>query len=261
MEELIEILVLRGEIPDDRVLRLLEHNNSEIAFAAAKGEWMLNPAKTIPELLEKQWEFVIINFLKEDYLLEEIFAKRSGMALAWLSNQIQESAKNKDRIAGYRLERAFRVAANFLKFEERQSLLKTMSPFTYDYLVISPLVGDSIELYQELLANQNLKHLHLNPLYGKPTDTWVLRVKAASKSGYSTKDIARATSWGDMKIVSWSGNESDMWDKKMKEFEPHLEHPEEQIREVARICIENAKHSHDRAMEDEMKEAVFGRNR
>jgi hypothetical protein len=102
--------------------------------------------------------------------------------------------------------------------------------------------------------------LHLNPLFGKPTDAWVLRVKAASKSGYSAKDIAHATSWGSMKVVSWSGNESDMWDAKMKEFEPYLEHPEEQIREVARIYIENAKHSRDRALQGEMKEAVFGRN-
>jgi hypothetical protein len=260
MEGWIEILCLRGEIPEDRVLRLLKHNNPEVALAAAKGEWMLKPIKTVRKSLEKQWELVIINFLEEDYLLGEIFAKRSGLASSWLSARIQEATKNKDRIAGYRFERTFGIAANSLRFKERQSLLKTMPSFSYDYLIVAPLIGDSIELYQELLANKNMKHLHLNPLYGKPTDAWVLRVIAAMNSGYSANEIAHATRWGEMKIVSWSGNESGMWDEWMKNFEPYLIHPEERIREVARICIENAKYSRDRALQEELKEAVFGRN-
>ncbi len=260
MEGWIEMLSLRGEIPEGRVLRLLKHNNPEVAIAVAKGEWMLNPIKNVRKSLEKQWELVIINYLQEDYLLGEIFAKRPGVASSWLSARIQEATTNKDRIAGYRLERAFGMAANSLRFEERQSLLKTMSPFSYDYLIVTPLIGDSIELYQELLANKNMKHLHLNPLYGKPTDAWVLRVITAMNSGYSAKEIAHATRWGEMKITSWSGNESSMWDEWMKNFEPYLLHSEEQIREVARICIENAKYSRDRALQEELKEAVFGRN-
>ena len=260
MEGWIETLCLRGEISEDRVLRLLKHKNPEVALAAAKGEWMLNPVKTVRKSLEKQWEHVILNFLQEDYLLGEIFAERSGLASSWLAARIQEAAKDKDQIAGHRLERALGIAANSLRFEERQSLLKTMSPFSYDYLIITSLVGDSVELYKELLANKNLKHLHLSPLYGKPTGVWVLQVIAAMNSGYSAKEIANATMWGEMKIVSWSGNESNMWDEWMKNFEPYLLHSEEHIREVARICIENAKHSRDRALQEELKEAVFGRN-
>jgi len=260
MEGWIEMLSLRGEIPEGRVLRLLKHNNPEVAIAVAKGEWMLNPIKNVRKSLEKQWELVIINYLQEDYLLGEIFAKRPGVASSWLSARIQEATTNKDRIAGYRLERAFGMAANSLRFEERQSLLKTMSPFSYDYLIVTPLIGDSIELYQELLANKNMKHLHLNPLYGKPTEAWVLRVIAAIVSGYSAKEIAHATRWGELKITLWSGKESGMWDEWMKNFEPYLLHPEERIREVARICIENAKYSRDRALQEESKEEIFGRN-
>jgi hypothetical protein len=259
-EGLIEVWCLRGEIPEDRVLRLLKHERPEIALAAAKGEWMQNPVKQVRKSLEKQWELVIINFLHEDYLLGEIFAKRPGLASSWLAARIQEATTNKDWIAGYRLERAFGMAANSLRFEERQSLLKTMSPFSYDYLIVTSLIGDSIELYQELLANKNMKHLHLNPLYGKPTDIWVLRVIAAMNLGYSAKEIAHTTRWGEMKITWWSGNESGMWDEWMKNFEPYLLHPEERIREVARICIENAKYSRDRALQEELKEEVFGRN-
>ena len=256
---LIEVLCLRGEIPEDRVLKLLKHTNSDVALAAAKGEWMLNPTKNIRKSLEMQWELVITNLLQEDYLLGEIFAERPGLAASWLSARINEASSKKDRIAGYRLERAFGMAANSLSVEDRRSLLKTLSPFSHDYLIVAPLVGDDIDLYEELLANKTLKHLHLNPLYGKPTHAWVLRVMAALSAGYSAKEIAHATRWGDMKVTSWSGKESDMWDEWMKNFEPYLLHAEEGIREVSRICVENAKYSRDRALQEELKEAVFGR--
>jgi hypothetical protein len=165
-----------------------------------------------------------------------------------------------ERIENDLLETVFGMAANSLSFEDRQSLLKTMSPFSYDYLIVKPLIGDRIELYQEFLGNKNMKHLHLYPLYGKPTEAWVLRVLAAMNSGYSAKDVAHATRWREMKIVSWLGNESDMWDEWMKNFEPFLLHPEERIREVAKISIESAKYSRDKALQEELKEAVFGRN-
>ncbi len=252
---LIEILCMRGEIPENRVLRLLKHEKTEVALAAAKGEWMYKPVKEVRKSLEKQWEYVITNFLQEDYLLGEIFTKRPALASTWLSLRIQEAQNTEDHVAGYQLERTFGIAANSLSFEERQSLLNTMSPFSYDYLIVTSLIGDSIELYQELLANKNMKHSHLNPLYGKPTNLWMLKVIAALNSGYSAKEIAHATRWGEMKITSWSGNESDMWDEWMKNFEPYLLQSDERIREVAKICVENAKYSRDKALQEELKEA------
>jgi len=259
MEKWIEILCLRGEISEDRVLRLLKHAKPEIALAAAKGEWLQNPVKQVRKSLEKQWERVIINFLDEDYLLGDVFTQRSTIALAWLSARIQEATKNKDRIAGYRLERAFGLAANSLKMEERQSLLKTMTPFPYDHLIVTPLIGDSIELYQEFLANKGMKHAHLDPLFGKPTDVWVLKAITAINSGYSTKEVAHATRWANMRVVLESGNESDRWADWLKSFEPYLQHNEEKIREVAKISIENARNARDRALREELQEAVFGR--
>ncbi|MEW6030893.1 MAG: hypothetical protein AB1554_15605 [Chloroflexota bacterium] len=199
-----------------------------------------------------------MNFLQDDYLLGEIFVKRPALASAWLSARIQNTRDN-NRFAGYGLERAFGTAANSLTFEERKSLIRTMSSFSNDYLIVTPLIGESIELYQELLANKDMKHLHLVPLCGKPTDTWVAKVIAAMNSGYTAKEIAHATRWADMKVVSWSGNESAMWDEWMKNFEPFLFHAEERIREVARVCIDNAKRSRDGALQEEFKEAVFGR--
>jgi len=257
LEGMIEVLCLRGEIPDDRVLTLLKHEKPEIALAAAKGEWMRDPVEQVSKGLEEPWEYVVVNFLQDDYLLGEIFTKRPALASAWLSARIQDTRDN-NRFEGFRLERAFGIATNSLSFEERKSLLATMSPFPNDHLIVTPLIGENIELYQELLANKDMKHLHLNPLYGKPTDAWVAKVMTAMNSGYTAKEIAHATRWGEMKIVSWSGNESAMWDEWMKNFEPYLLYGDERVREVAKICIENAKHSRDRALQGEIKEAVFG---
>jgi hypothetical protein len=255
----IEILCLRGEIPESRVLRLLKHEKSDIALAAAKGEWMMDPVKGVRKSLEKQWKYVIVNFLQEDYLLEDIFNQRPTLASAWLSARIQEAVKSKDRFIGFRLERAFGIAAKSLKLEERQSLLRTISPFPYDNLIVTPLIGDNIELYKELLANKNMKHSHLDPLFGKPTDSWAAKATAAIDSGYSVKEVAHATRWANMRVVTESGNESDRWTNWIECFEPYLQHNEEKIREVAKTSIANAKDARDRALREEQQEAVFGR--
>jgi len=260
LDGLIEVLCLRGLIPEDRVLKLLKHDDPEIALAAAKGEWHADPIKKVRVSLEKQWDQVIINFLTEDYLLGEIFVERPSLAATWLSARIQEASKSKNQIAGLGLERAFGIAANSLEFEERRSLLKTISSSPYDYLIVTHLIGNNIELYKELLANVNLKHLHLDPLYGKPNDAWVLKALAAMESGYSPRDVAHATKWGNMKLDWFSGNESEMWDDWIKTFEPYLQHDDEKIRDVAKISIENARLARDKALREEQQEAVFGRN-
>ena len=46
----------------------------------------------------------------------------------------------------------------------------------------------------------------------------------------------------------------------INKFEPYLLHAEERIREVARISIDDASSSRDRALREELQEAVFGRN-
>ena len=63
-----------------------------------------------------------------------------------------------------------------------------------------------------------------------------------------------------MKIVSWSGNESAMWDEWIENFEPYLQHANEKIQEVAKISIDSARDSRDNSLRGELKEAVFGRS-
>ncbi|MEW6029399.1 MAG: hypothetical protein AB1554_07935 [Chloroflexota bacterium] len=66
MEGLIDVLCLRGEIPEERVLRLLNHEKPEIALAAAKGEWERDPMKQVSKGLEKQWEYVVGSYAKSE---------------------------------------------------------------------------------------------------------------------------------------------------------------------------------------------------
>ena len=260
LEGLIKVWCLRNEIPEDRVLRLLKHENPKIALAAAKGEWHATPARKVRTSLEKQWKEVVINYLSEDYLLGEIFIKHPKLASAWLTVRIKEASQNKDQVIGFRLERAFGIAANSLKFDERRSLLKIISPFPHDYLIMTHVIGDNVELYKELLENKSMEHLHLDPLYGKPNDVWVQKALTAMDFGYSAKEVAHATKWGNMRFDWFSGNELDMWDGWIKIFEPYLQHDNEQIRDVAKISIENARLARDKVLGEELKEAIFGRN-
>jgi hypothetical protein len=136
-----------------------------------------------------------------------------------------------------------------------------MLPFPYDHFVVTPLIGNDIELYKELLVNKSIKHLHLYPLYGgKPTNDWPLRVIAAVNAGYSAKEIAHATMWTSVRFIWQTGKESEIWADWVKSFEPYLLHAEESIREVAKILIENARNKHDNALREELQEAVFGTN-
>jgi hypothetical protein len=160
-----------------------------------------------------------------------------------------------------RLEKAFEIAVGSLKLEDRKSLLSTMMPFPHDYLIITPLIGDSVELYQYLLANRNMKLRHLDPLCGKPTDGWALKAIAAVNAGYSLKEITYATiNPPHMRIVLQTGKESEIWADWIKSFEAYLSHSDERIREIAKISIENARYRQDNALREEFKEAVFGRN-
>ena len=117
-------------------------------------------------------------------------------------------------------------------------------------------VGNDLELYSTLLKSKRLKRFHLAPLIGDPSENWILKAKLALEFGYTLESIAGAVHGH---FMEWSGNESDMWQGWIDKFDPLCLHEDEQIRQIGIIGRDYAMEQRTKALEQERREAVFGR--
>ena len=122
-------------------------------------------------------------------------------------------------------------------------------------LIVQRLVGDDLELYQDILKDDQLKSLHLSPLAGVPENLWLDKAKLALASGFDPQDVANATYSQSM---SWSGEESRMWSQWVEHFDRLLSHEDEKIHKVGELGKSRAEASRDRALSREREEAIHG---
>jgi hypothetical protein len=259
-EGVIESLGFRKEITEERVNRLLAHENPSIARAAARGEWMATPHK-IRDSVRENWEKVITLDFSGDYYLEEVFRTFPHLAELWLKNIFLEEAKAGNEIVYriFRLNDALHWAALALGVEYRKSLLMSAKPSRILQEIIFPLVGDDDELYRCLLNNIQLKEYHLFPLFGGPNEAWARKAIIVIEAGYSSKDIVFATRSDGLHLVSWRGKASIMWNEWKNKFEPFLTNSDSRIIDISKRAIEFAEDNIKDALVNESHEAVFGR--
>ncbi len=124
-------------------------------------------------------------------------------------------------------------------------------------LVVS-LVGESLDLYRELLCSEQLELFHLAPLAGHPEGMWIEKVKLALGAGYISEEVGLAV-YGPVGVaVEWVGSESKMWSSWAERFDKLCSHEDERIRDVGQAGRAYAMRNFEQALRQERKEAVYG---
>ena len=258
LAETIEMLCWRKEIPEKTLILLLRHPDPLIAGNAAIGEWQGEPKGKVRDGLKKEWERAILRINCEEYWLGEILKSDPNLSFKLLKAHITKEIP-------YEMLRIYKSAIESLDIDKRQELLRTVSNEMWRSEIVNYLVGDSLELYQDLLKDKNKKDLHLLPLHGfkRATigeETWgkeslIAKAKLALDAGYTPEEIENAIF---SPIFSWSGNESDFWIKWEANYSELLSNSDPRIQKVGEIGKAKALKNLERALEDERREAIYG---
>lgn len=222
MEQLIETCCLRKEVPENTLFEMFSAEHAHVAVAAATGHWM-SSEKCVNGPLKEMWSNAIlrsadaqIRFSQhDDYWIGEILKQESELAVAWMIRLVQ----NEEPFYGCDREEVAKKVAETLDEEQRQSVLKVISGDMASHSIqeiLGALIGNSMDLYRELLASTKLADLHLVPLAGKPDQEWTEKAVSALDTGYTVDQIVEATqSLGWV----WMGEDSDMWAEWRRAFE------------------------------------------
>jgi hypothetical protein len=257
---LIKVRCLRGEVPNDVLQRLLSHPDSTIKFETALGVFRGRDRKPIPDEFLDLWKNAVIEgltLLPSDrithppYDLESIFLFMPDIRKPTLK-KILTSGKGFHGVQTNGL--LFQLVPGLDK-KERRELLKECKHLSYSPLP-SLLVGRDPALYQELLEIPELKHFHLDPLCGDPSDpSWPALAKVALAAGHSPKTLASSV---NSHGFSWSGHLSNYYQQWVQSFTKLSSDDDAQLKEIAVEGLKWATASCDFYRAQEKLEAVEG---
>ena len=261
MEQLIETCCLRGEVPESTLLEMFSAEHARVAVAAATGYWM-STEKCVDGPLKEMWNKAILRSADartefsqhDDYWIGEILKQESELATAWMTQLVQ----NEKPFYGCDREEVAKKVAKTLNEEQRRKVLRTISagiesPSIREILGV--LIGNSLDLYRELLASTGLVDLHLAPLAGKPDREWAKKAVLALDAGYMVDQIVEAT-----QILGWvwAGNDSDMWAEWRHAFETLLNEIDPRIVSIGERGAQIMLKREQEAKKWEQQEAVDG---
>ena len=254
-KHIVESAFFGKEISEHWVELFLKCSDTSIRKVAVAGLWHWHK-NAIPENIFTIWREAFINVVLDDYLLNEILASYPTLANAWLIGIAYRS--NSSELIFY--DNRLRIAASFLSVDERKKLIDDAADSSYADELIPVLVENDPYLYEILLKNENLKHLHLLPLGEKPSDFWVKKAQIAFQAGYTTEQVA-LTLHSFSNKHGWHEQESEMWKGWIENLEKYVEYPDEKIQKTIRAAIQKAKTKQEAALTREKREAVFGLDR
>jgi hypothetical protein len=119
------------------------------------------------------------------------------------------------------------------------------------------LVGDDLDLYEEVLKDKALADSQLEPLMGDPsTESWQAKARAAFAAGYSAVEIVRGPF-----LIGWSisGPASAYWQGWVERYKNLAVHEDPILNEIGEAGVAYVANWRDSAIEEERREMVLGR--
>jgi hypothetical protein len=249
MSDLVEHQTLKGEISRPVISALLAHEAPKVAGAAARGLWFQGPRGEIPEELQSLWRQAVVRDDRDDPLQSEILKQDATLSTEWLEGYL---ARNRQL---FRVSQAVADIIDAVPVEARAALLTYVPDSPFNDAVIKALVGDSVPVYQALLEAKHLCSYHLAPLAQIGQTGWPDMVILALTAGHSQADIAAATL---LSACTFSGDESEMWQRRIDQLRLWLPHGDTRVRHVVESAIQLATEARDRAREREHQQRVYG---
>lgn len=198
--QVVETASLQGKVPAATLSRLLAHDDPRIAAAAAMGEWSAEPRESVGAEVRQEWRNAVLSIQEselgdrpdEELWLQEVLLQSPDLALEWLVAQLAGGAEGRPFPDGQ--HGAVAAAVRALDPPHRTRLLQELAPEALSESLLSRLVGESPELYRQLLRRSDLRKHHLAPLAGKlPDEQWIALARLALEAGYTPLDVAEAS--------------------------------------------------------------------
>lgn len=251
MERMVEFWAMKKAIPEPQMKLLLQHPDDAIASSAAVGEWYTGEEHGARPSLEKDWRDAIVRAGGRHHQLHDIFSERHDVAQMWLERFL----KAEDHLDFADRETA-RDAIMCLESDQKAQLLRSL-PSDAWWLddVVSELVGRNTDLYKVVLETPALKRYRLAPLRGHPAGTWIEMAKMAVDAGYEVGRVVSATRSGGM---SWSGDESVMWQSWIDDFDALRSHPDPVVKDMGELGSKHVRAYQDDALRREKQEKIYG---
>ncbi len=248
----VEAGSIQNRYTEPSLRALLRHEDRAVAGATAMGIWHRAPKHRVPQALLSDWRFAVVHCVEEDHDLESAFQAYEGLALEWLRVRIDERSSTL-----YLPRGSIDHAIRHLTADERRDILKSIDGSDYVFQgLISALVDDDPPLLKALLEHESLRPMHLEPLRGKPDESWIARALLALEGGYTPEDLVEASySCGH----SWAGNRSEMWQEWVEAFARLEAHNDQRIAVIGRVGGEQARREREQALREERERDVFGR--
>jgi len=198
--DLVQTAALQGKMPLETLKSILRQGGEEVAAAAAIGEWLADPRKSVRPEVESEWHRAILRFGAESevdrhprpgltFWLKDIFASDFGLAFEWLKARLT-AARRCGTVSDHGV---FHAAVVSLGSGQRRRILGLLEPGPQAHQLVPWLVDGSAALYEVLLSNSSLSSYHLHPLgMGPPGPDWPDLAKRALDAGYGPQKVAEA---------------------------------------------------------------------
>lgn len=248
----VEKICQDRQLPDDILVLLLRHQDVNISSMAAIGEWLADPKTERRPEIELEWRDAIVRAEVGDHWLRVILKNDNTLAFDWLKARLRETS---DLFAGEMWE-TVEAAVEALTLPQRYSLIEALEPTFVGGLLATELIGDNLLLYKEFLNRKDLAKIHLAPLKGHPQENWIKKAVLALNAGYAPDQVA-ATAFS--LNMSWSGDESEMWQGWIDEFDQFSHHTDVRIQRVIEVGKSIALKNQQDAAAREGRDAIYGR--
>lgn len=247
-------LAHQGGIQSNALKLMLAHPDDDVASAVALGLWVGSESAPSDPELQALWTDAVVRAPDQrgdaGHWLGRVLAADKTLAKEWLRRRLAQ--RPPPTLIG---PTPVIDAIGALDVADRRELVTELVVEFSSGFIANQLVGDSTEVYDALLAQVDLKPLHLAPLWGRPSGTWASLALLALDYGYSEEELADAAYGG---MHSWTGDESGMWETWIASFTELDTHSDTRMIDIQKRGIEVATYRRDRALTRERDQQIFG---
>jgi len=256
MSRTADILVLRQQTDEETTARLLQYPTGDVGLMVADTIAHLS-GDTIPAAVLPLWEAAIINYKFErdtrhnDMHVSNALKSHPATTVKWLIAKVAE--EHDGWLDGFRRESSDLMST--LSREQRVQVVRSLSDSERSEHVAAELVGKSLSMFKELLANKNTRRYQLGVLSHVDGAEWVQFAELALEAGWDEDDIISAsTSMSD----SWSGSAAQHWLLRKARFDEGFQSGNPRIVTIAQKGIAHYQSLYDYAVINEKKDDIYG---
>ncbi len=250
--------VIRDQVPEATLHVLLTRFGAAVAAEAATNMWSCRPKGEIPAALLPAWRNAIVEYVDDDYQLEEIAQSHPDIALAWVKRRFNPPETERFSENAFKVRDHMQTMVANLPHDQRRELIEAFAADSFAGELLDRLIGNDMDLLHFALSRPETKKRALSSLglLGNPPTFWTERAILFLNAGFTEEEVM----WASAVIGGgWSGPESKYHEEKLGLFRPLLKEEDPRIVSIGVQAIAHLTRLRDQAKEREHIAAVKGR--